>query len=133
MSFPRLLSVRQHFPDRRIADIPGTIQRELSTSGFGAALKPGAKIAIGVGSRGIANLATIVRSVVDFWKSKGCQPFLFPSMGSHGAATAEGQRDVLAKYGVHEAAMGCPVISALDVVSMGNTPDGIEAFMDKSA
>ena len=54
-------------------------------------------------------------------------------MGSHGAATAEGQADVLAHYGIHEATMGCPVLSSLDVVSLGSTSDGIEAFMDKNA
>ncbi len=133
MPFSRLLTVRQHFPDRRIPDIPGTIARELRESGFGQTLKPGARIAIGVGSRGIANIATIVRSVVDFWKSRGCQPFLFPAMGSHGAATAEGQADVLAHYGIDKASMGCPVVSSLDVVSLGQTPDGIEAFMDQNA
>jgi Lactate racemase N-terminal domain len=128
-----MLTVRQHFPDRRLSDIPGAIQRELSAAPFAQNLKPGARIAIAVGSRGIANIATIVRTVVDFWKSRGCRPFIFPSMGSHGAATAEGQADVLAHFGIHEAAMGCPVISALDVVSLGHTPDGIEAFMDKNA
>src|SRR5258706_3376935 len=133
MGFSPLLTVRQKFPDRRLADIPATVARELAGSGFGAGLKPGARIAIGVGSRGISNLATIVRSVVDFWKGRGCEPFLFPAMGSHGAATAEGQAHVLAHYGITEAAMGCPVVSALDVVSLGKTPDGIEAFMDANA
>ena len=133
MGFSRLLTVRQKFPDRRLADIPSTVARELAGSGFGAGLKPGARIAIGVGSRGISNLATIVRSVVDFWKGRGCQPFLFPAMGSHGAATAEGQAHVLEHYGITEAAMGCPLVSALDVVSLGKTPDGIEAFIDATA
>jgi hypothetical protein len=133
MPFPRLLTVRQHFPDRTLHDIPGTIARELSTSGFGANLKPGSRIAIGVGSRGIANLATIVRCVVDFWKSRGFEPFIFPAMGSHGAASAEGQTSVLHHFGITEAAMGCPMISSLDVVPLGSTPDGIEAFMDRNA
>jgi hypothetical protein len=133
MPFARLLNVHQHFPDRRVRDIPGTISRELASAEFDTTLAPGSRIAIGVGSRGIANLATIVRSVVDYWKSRGFHPFLFPAMGSHGAATAQGQADVLAHFGIHEAAMGCPVESALDVVSLGSTPDGIEAFMDKSA
>ncbi len=133
MGFPRLLTVRQHFPDRRLSDIPDIITRELTASGFGSNLNPGARIAIGVGSRGIANVATIVRAVVDFWKSRGFRPFLFPSMGSHGAATAEGQSDVLAHFGIHEGAMGCPVLSALEVVSLGHTPEGIEVFMDKNA
>lgn len=90
-------------------------------------------MAIGVGSRGITNLATIVRGVVDYFKSHGLHPHIFPAMGSHGAATAQGQADVLAHYGITESTMGCPVISQLDVVPIGSTPDGIETFMDKSA
>lgn len=133
MQFPRLFLVSQNFPDRGIKDIPGEVRKQLSGSGFASRLKPGATVAIGVGSRGITNIATIVRSVVDFWKSQGMHPFLFPAMGSHGAATAEGQADVLAHYGIHEATMGCPVISQLEVVSLGSTAEGIEAFMDKKA
>jgi hypothetical protein len=133
MDFSRLLLVRQHFPDRSIKDIPGEVTRELTSAGFGSRLRPGSRVAIGVGSRGIANLAVIVRAVVDFWKSQGVKPFLFPAMGSHGAATAAGQADVLAHYGIVESTMGCPVISSLDVVPLGATSDGIAAFMDKNA
>ena len=96
MDFPRLLLVRQNFPDRSLRDVRAAVAQELTRSPFGGRLKPGARVAIGVGSRGISNIAAIVRSVVDFWKSKGARPFLFPAMGSHGAATAEGQADVLA-------------------------------------
>ncbi len=133
MDFPRMLLAKQNFPDRRVKDIPGTIAAELREAHFASRLKPGSRVAIGVGSRGIANIATIVRSVVDYWKSAGMQPFLFPAMGSHGAATAEGQADVLAHYGIHEATMGCPVISDLEVVSLGKTDEGIEAFLDRNA
>jgi hypothetical protein len=133
MKLPRLMIVRQNFPSHQIVDIPAEVHRQLAGSGFSGRLKPGSRVAIGVGSRGISNIATIVRSVVDFWKSKGARPFIFPAMGSHGAATAEGQADVLAHYGIIEATMGCPVISSLDVVSLGRTPDGIEAFMDRNA
>ena len=133
MEFSRLLMVRQHFQDRALNNIPDEVRKQLSSAGFGQRLKPGSRVAIGVGSRGIHNIATIVRAVVDFWKSQGVHPFLFPAMGSHGAATAEGQADVLAHYGIHEATMGCPVISSLEVVSLGSTGDGIEAFMDKNA
>jgi len=125
--------VRQHFADRKIADIPGTICQELSKSKFGAHLFPGSNIAIGVGSRGIANIATIVYSIVAFWKEKGMQPFIFPAMGSHGAATAEGQAEVLAHYGITAEAMGCPIRSSLEVVSLGETSEGIPVFMDKHA
>jgi hypothetical protein len=133
MPFPRMYLVRQNFPDRRLPDIPGTVKTELSQAGFGATLAPGASIAIGVGSRGISNIAVIVRAAVDYWKSKGMRPFIFPAMGSHGAATAEGQADVLAHYGITEAEMGCPIRSSLEVVSLGRTPEGIEAFLDRHA
>jgi hypothetical protein len=133
MSLPRLLMVRQKFPDRRIPDVAAEVRSQLTASGFGARLKPGARVAIGVGSRGIHNISTIVRNVVGFWKDAGMQPFIFPAMGSHGAASAEGQSEVLAHYGITGSAMGCPVISQLEVVSLGSTADGIEAFMDKLA
>ena len=133
MELPRLLLVRQHFPDRGIRDVRPAVLNELVNSPFVGRANPGARVAIGVGSRGISNIATIVRSVVDFWKSKGAKPFIFPAMGSHGAATAEGQADVLAHYGIIEATMGCPVVSSLDVVPLGRTPEGIEAFMDRNA
>jgi len=133
MDFPRLLLVRQNFPDRSIPEVRPAVLTELVDSPFGSRTKPGARVAIGVGSRGISNISTITRAVVDFWKSKGARPFIFPAMGSHGAATAEGQADVLAHYGIIEATMGCPVISSLDVVPVGRTPEGIEAFMDRNA
>ena len=133
MPFPRLLVVRQKFPDRKIPDVAAEVRAQLGASGFAGRLKPGARVAIGVGSRGIHNIATIVRNVVDYWKSQGMHPFIFPAMGSHGAASAEGQADVLAHYGITEASMGCPLISQLEVVSLGKTAEGIEAFMDKMA
>lgn len=133
MNFPRFVLAERSFPDRTIQNIPDHIRRELSQADFVERVPKGARIAIGVGSRGISNIATIVKSVVEFWKSKGCDPFIFPAMGSHGAATAEGQTDVLAHYGIHEATMGVPVRSSLDVISLGRTPEGIETFLDKNA
>jgi hypothetical protein len=133
MNFPRLLTVRQTFPDRRIKDIPEGVRRELSEAGFASRLAPGASVAIGVGSRGIANIAIIVQSVVEFWKDQGMRPFIFPAMGSHGAATAEGQAAVLGKYGITEAQVRCPIRSSLEVVSLGKTPQDIPVFMDRNA
>jgi hypothetical protein len=133
MPLPRLLIVEQKFPSRRIPDVASEVKHQLSASNFAARLKPGSRVAIGVGSRGIHNIATIVRSTVQYWQNAGMKPFLFPAMGSHGAATARGQADVLAHYGITEVSMGCPVISQLEVVSLGKTADGIEAFMDKLA
>src|SRR5215475_2981147 len=133
MPFPRLLLVHQKFPDRRLPDVPAEVRRQLAASPFAARLKPGSRVAIGVGSRGITNIAVIVREVVRWFLDQGMQPFLFPAMGSHGAATAAGQADVLAHYGITEESMGCPLISQLEVVSLGKTADGIEAFMDRRA
>ena len=133
MRLSPLIFVRQKFPDRSLKDIAGEVQGQLVTADLGAALKPGSSVAIGVGSRGITNIDSIVRAVVGYWLKRGLKPFIFPAMGSHGAATAEGQASVLAHYGITEASMGCPVVSRLDVVSLGRTADGIEALMDKSA
>ncbi len=128
-----MMLVRQHFPDRAIADIPAAVIQEMAASSFSSKIPPGGSVAIGVGSRGIMNIDVITRAVVDYWKSIDRKPFLFPAMGSHGAATAEGQADVLAHYGITEATMGCPVRSQLEVVSLGRTEGGIEAFMDRLA
>ena len=129
----RLLLVRQHFPDRRLTDVRAEARRRLEESGFADRLRPGARVAIGVGSRGIANLSTIVHAVVEYWRSRGMSPFIFPAMGSHGAATAEGQADVLASFGITERTMTCPIVSRSDVVSLGRTAEGIEVFMDAAA
>ncbi|HEX4808785.1 MAG TPA: hypothetical protein VH325_07645 [Bryobacteraceae bacterium] len=133
MNLPGFALIEQSFPDRSIANIPEHIRKELSESDFASRVPRGARIAIGVGSRGIENIATIVKAVAAFWKDQGASPFIFPAMGSHGAATAEGQADVLAHYGIHEATMGVPIVSSLDVVSTGKTPEGIETFMDRNA
>jgi hypothetical protein len=128
-----LLPIRQIFPHRGIADIPATLRSELEASGLAASLPPHSRIAIGAGSRGISNLSLIVRGVVDYFTAAGHRPFIFPAMGSHGAGTTEGQASVLAHYGIDEATMGCPVLSTFDIVSLGRTPEGIEAFAGREA
>jgi hypothetical protein len=128
----RLLLVRQDFPDLRLADVGASARARLEESGLAARLQPGARVAIGVGSRGIANIDVIVHSAVQYWRDRGMAPFVFPAMGSHGAATAEGQTEVLAHLGISEASIGCPIVSSADVVSLG-TADGIEVFMDAAA
>lgn len=133
MNFPRFVLAEQFFPDRSISNIREHIRRELNASDFASRVRKGGRVAIGVGSRGISNVATIVKSVVEFWKEQGCAPFIFPAMGSHGAATAEGQTDVLAHYGIVEETMGAPIVSSLEVVPLGATPEGIETFLDKNA
>jgi hypothetical protein len=133
MAFAPFLLVRQHFPSRKLGDIPGAVARQLSASGLAAGLRPGTRIALGVGSRGISNHALIVRSLAGWWRDQGMAPFIFPAMGSHGAATARGQAEVLAKYGITESEMGCPVRSSLSVAGLGATPEGIRVVMDRLA
>ena len=133
MELPRIIRVKQTFPDRGLKDVAGSVLAELKASPFASRVKPGGRVGIGVGSRGITNIAIIAKAAVEFWKGAGCEAFIFPAMGSHGAATAAGQADVLAHYGITEATMGCPVISQLEVVSLGKDSNGIEAFMDKVA
>lgn len=133
MALAPLLQVRQHFPSRRIADIPAEVARQLDAARLHAGLAPGGEIAIGVGSRGIANLAQIVGAAVGWWKARGMRPFLFPAMGSHGAATARGQAEVLAKFGITSQAMGCEIRSSLAVQSLGETREGIPVVLDRTA
>ena len=105
----------------------------MAASGLAGRLPANSRIAIGVGSRGISNLATIVHGVVDYFREEGHRPFIFPAMGSHGAGTAAGQASVLAHYGIDESHMGCPVQSTFDIVSPGRTELGIETFAGREA
>ena len=130
---PRIVRVRQNFPSRGLADVRCAVTGALQAAAINSRLARGSRVAIGVGSRGITNIDQIAKAVVDYWLAVGCSPFIFPAMGSHGAATAEGQADVLAHYGITEATMGCPIISDLEVVSLGRDANGIEAFLDKRA
>jgi hypothetical protein len=128
-----LLPVRQHFPDRGLPDIRGAVREELEKSCIATSLPPGSRVAIGAGSRGISNIAIIVRAVVDYFTAHGMRPFLFPAMGSHGAGTPEGQASVLAHYGIDAGNMGCPVATTFDVVSLGRSDLGIETFAGRDA
>ena len=131
--FPACCWCARTFPIAASAISATAVSEELAHSPLVGRWRPGTTIGIGVGSRGIRNIAIIIRSVVEFAKSKGVRPFLFPAMGSHGAATAEGQAGVLAHYGITEETMDCSVVSSLDVVSLGRTSEGIEVFMDRHA
>ena len=128
-----LLPVRQNFPRRALPDVTGTVRRELDASGIAATLAPGSRVAIGAGSRGVSKIGDIVQAVVEFFRTNGFRPFIFPAMGSHGGGTAEGQAGTLAHYGITEGAMGCPVVSSLDVLSLGESNLGVETFVSRDA
>lgn len=133
MELSRLVRVRQNFPDRALGDVYSAVRQEMASADWVQAVPAGARIAVGVGSRGIANIDIIAKAAVDHLKEAGAQPFLIPVMGSHGAASAEGQADVLAHYGITEATMGAPVVSRLDVATVGKTAEGIDVVMAKDA
>ncbi len=120
--------IRQQFAREAIADIEQTVHQQVTAK---LKIAPGANIAITVGSRGINNIARIAKAVADAVKACGGAPFIIPAMGSHGGATAEGQREILASYGVTEEAMGCPIRATMEVVEIDSSGLEMKIYMDK--
>lgn len=130
---PRMVLVRQHFERTLLPDIPNEIARQLSKAGIAERIKPGMKVAITAGSRGIANIPVIMKAVVDELKRRGAVPYIVPAMGSHGGATAEGQVEVLESLGITEAYCGAPIVSSMDVEQIGETKEGVPVYCDQHA
>ena len=130
--YPEFFPVRQTFRQHAIADIPATVGATVAQSPL-AEIQPGQRVAIAVGSRGIANLKTIVASVVQQVRHRGGLPMIVPAMGSHGGATADGQAAVLASYGITPEQMGCAVEASMDTVLIGTTSDGVDVHFDRVA
>lgn len=133
MSFPKMAKIRQKFQVESLQDIPGTIAEQFTAVKADEKIKPGMEIAITVGSRGINNIPLIVKSVADEIRKRGAIPFVFPAMGSHGGATAEGQKEMVESLGVTEEYTGCEIRSSMDVVEVGVTSEGIPVYVDKIA
>ena len=130
---PRMAPVRQKFDATRIEDITAAVAAQFQREEIGSRIEAGKRVAIGAGSRGVANIDVAVRAIVAEVKARGGEPFVFPAMGSHGGATAEGQLQVLATYGITEQAVGAPVRASMDTVVLGNMPDGTPVHMDRMA
>ena len=130
MAWPRMLKIRQTFPRPRVTDIPRAVAQALGTAGL--PIKRGDAVAVGAGSRGIANIDVIVGATVRWLRDLGARPFVFPAMGSHGGGTSEGQLSVLAHYGITEATMGCPLRATMDVVQVGEAL-GLPVWLDRYA
>ena len=133
MGFPKVVRVRQRFHSTRVADIPIRVAREVARLDLSGRLKPGDSVAITAGSRGVANIAAITGSLARELKKRGARPFIVPAMGSHGGGTAAGQRGVLERYGITEAAMGVPIRATMETLPIGESPEGIPVVLDRNA
>ncbi|HVW00132.1 MAG TPA: lactate racemase domain-containing protein [Planctomycetaceae bacterium] len=133
MQFPRMLRVRQKFDAPRVENIPQEVEQQLKRLDLGRKIKPGQTVAVTVGSRGIANIAIIIKAAVQHLQGLGAVPFIVPAMGSHGGGTAEGQRGIVEGYGVTEEFVGCEIRSSMETVIVDKTPQGIPVHFDKHA
>ena len=132
---PRMFHAAQRFADTHIKreEIEAAIFHEVRRSGMALRIRPGMRVAITAGSRGIRNVDEITRSIAAFVKSRGAIPFIVPAMGSHGGATAEGQTELLAGYGITPEKMGCEILSSMETVLLGYSDLGKPVYMDKNA
>ena len=133
MSYPEMVKINQQLDEIKITDLDSHITAELDKTQLATLLKPGSKVAISVGSRGITDIVTIITSVVNWIKAHGGDPFLVPAMGSHGGATAEGQTQILEDYGLLETKVGAPIVSSMEVNHLGETRSGIPVMLDQNA
>ena len=131
IAFPRMMRVRQVFEETPPVDIPAAVAAGMEV--VRGDLKPGLRVAVAVGSRGIANLNDIVAAVIGQLKDAGTEPYIVPAMGSHGGATSEGQTELLGEYGITEATMGVPIRASLEVEHIGHTPEGYDGFFAREA
>jgi hypothetical protein len=125
--------VRQSIPQPRVADIPGAVRRAIRESRVRERVTAGGRIAVGVGSRGITAIPTVARAAVTTLKEMGYRPFVVAAMGSHGGATADGQRELLAGYGITSEALGVEVRTDMETVVLGTSPIGLPIYFDKNA
>jgi hypothetical protein len=134
LTFPTMYAgqrvyAREEVPQLPVADIPARVREELRD----LRLRPGARVAITAGSRGVANIPIILKACGDAIRAAGGEPFITPAMGSHGGATAEGQTEVLAGYGVSLETVGMPVVSSMDVRQIGTLDGEMPVFMSTIA
>ena len=133
MALPPLAQVRQSVPQPQVADIPGTVRRVILESRLSERIPSGGTVAVGVGSRGITSIGVIALATVRTLQEMGYRPFIVAAMGSHGGATPEGQRELLAGYGITAKAMGVEVRTDMDVVELGTNLVGLPIYFDSNA
>jgi hypothetical protein len=133
MPYPRMVRVRQTFDARTVDDPAAEVAAQLQGLRLEQQVRAGQSVAITVGSRGIANIAVIIRAAVGHFRSLGAEPFIVPAMGSHGGGTAEGQQAVIEGYGVTEEFVGAPIRSSMETVIVAETPEGLPVHFDRNA
>lgn len=133
IELPWMAPAAQKFDSQHIEDPEAELRIRLREKGISRTLRPGMKVAITAGSRGIHNIPILLRTLVSEVKAAGAEPFLVPAMGSHGGATAEGQREMLKGLGITEESMGCPIRSSMEVEKIGKTAAGKDVFLDANA
>jgi len=131
-SLPKQTLVRARLEDHRLNDTGAETAAQLDAALSNVDLA-GRAVAVAVGSRGIDQLATVVKAAIEKLKRYGARPFIFPAMGSHGGATADGQREVLATFGVTEELAGAPINCSMETVEIGRTEAGIRVFVSRPA
>jgi hypothetical protein len=129
----KMLRISQIFEQTKIENIPEEISKEFERIRLSKRIRPGMQIGITVGSRGIRNIPLIIKCIIEEIREKGGVPFILAAMGSHGGATAEGQKKVLKNYGVTEESMGVPIKSSMEVVELGRLENGLPVYFDKVA
>ena len=130
---PLIAKVRQNQPRPRVDDVAGTVRQLILSSKIRDRVPAGGRIAVGVGSRGIHCIATVAKTTVDTLKELGYKPFIKAAMGSHGGATPEGQRELLAGYGITPENMGVEVLTSLETLVLGTSPIGLPIYFDRDA
>jgi hypothetical protein len=130
---PKMVKVRQKFERPVITDIAKELSNGLAGKKVLEGIKKGQKIAVAVGSRGIANQPLMVKVLISELKRAGAEPFIVPAMGSHAGATAEGQREMLIGMGISEDYVGAPIRSSMEVVQLGTSDNGLPVYMDRNA
>lgn len=130
VTLPPMARVRRRFDVEQISDVRHAVQRTLEQSRLADQMLKGQSVAVGVGSRGITNLAKMVSEIVRWIRRAGAQPFLFPAMGSHGGATSDGQLRMLDSLGVTEESAGCPIHSQIDAATIGTYRTRIGKVLD---
>ncbi|CAA9280952.1 MAG: Iron-sulfur cluster-binding protein [uncultured Chloroflexi bacterium] len=133
VDLPRVARIRQRFPAEHITDVRAAVREAILGSDARVCVRPGARLALTAGSRGITQIPEILAACVATLRELGAEPFIVPAMGSHGGATAEGQREVLEGYGITEERTGAPIRATMEVVEVGRTPLGVPVYMDRNA